>query len=297
MMIKYPSLWYNSSRATNIHSSNLNRFSYSTASNTTDLKPVTNEQPITRKELNTKYGPISFFVPHPTETPASFVVPVYSFKKARQIDNINLPHQLFGCPIRKDILHRVVIWHLACKRQGTAKTKSRAEIAGSNRKLARQKGLGIARVGSKKSPIRRGGGVAHGKKPRDWSYTLPRKIRQFGLRCALSAKFAQNKLFIVDQMDLDTPRTKPLAILLKRYKWNCAIMSELKKSSNLDFAQRNIPNIEYVEPNFLSVYGILRHKYLVLHRNTIPYLLKRCGISSILSQQPESQNSSKSEEL
>jgi len=109
------------------------------------------EQPVlSRKELKSKFGPASFYVSHPAEIPTSFVVPVYSLKKVRRIDSIELPQQLFGCPIRKDILHRVVVWHLACKRQGTAKTKNRSEVAGSSRKLARQKGLGIARVGSKK---------------------------------------------------------------------------------------------------------------------------------------------------
>jgi len=232
-----------------------------------------------KKELRKKFGSVGYYVPHPTGTPTSFELPVYSLKLARQVDTMEIPKQLFGCPIRPDILHRVVVWHLACKRQGTSKAKNRSEVRGSTRKLAKQKGLGIARVGSKKSPIRRGGGIAHAKRPKDWSYTLPRKIRQLGLRCALSAKFAQNQLFIVDNTDFDTHKSKHLAILLKRFKWESAVMSEANKSKNLDLAQRNIPDILYVEPNFLSVYEILRHKYLVLHRNCFPYLLQRCGFS------------------
>jgi len=130
----------------------------------------------------------------------------------------------------------------------------------------------------KKSSIRRGGGVAHGKVPRDWSYTLPRKVRQLGLRCALSAKFAQNKIFFVDNTDFFTHKSKPLAVVLKRFKFDSVILCEQQKSHNLELAQKNIPNVKYLEPAFLSVYDILRHNYLVLHRNTLPYLLERCGI-------------------
>jgi large subunit ribosomal protein L4 len=238
---------------------------------------------LNRKELNKKFGQRGFYVQHPTETPKSFVVPLYSLKYARQIDTIEIPHQIFGTPVRNDILHRVVVWHMACKRQGTAKTKTRAEVRGSNRKLAPQKGLGIARVGSKKSPIRRGGGVAHGKVPRDWSYTLPRKVRQFGLRCALSAKFAQNKIFFVDNTDFITHKSKPLAVVLKRFKFDSVILCEQQKSHNLELAHKNIPKVMYLEPTTLSVYEILRHNYLVLHRNTLPHLLQRCGITSIQS--------------
>jgi len=244
-----------------------------TDENTTNLN-------LNRKELNKKFGTRGFYVQHPTETPNSFVVPLYSLKYARQIDTIEIPPQIFGTPVRNDILQRVVVWHLACKRQGTAKTKTRGEVRGSNRKLAPQKGLGIARVGSKKSSIRRGGGVAHGKVPRDWSYTLPRKVRQLGLRCALSAKFAQNKIFFVDNTDLITHKSKPLAVVLKRFKFDSVVICEQQKSHNLELAHKNIPNVKYLEPSFLSVYDILRHNYLVLHRNTLPYLLERCGITS-----------------
>jgi len=154
----------------------------------------------------------------------------------------------------------------------------------------------------KKSSIRRGGGVAHGKVPRDWSYTLPRKVRQLGLRCALSAKFAQNKIFFVDNTDFVTHKSKPLAVALKRFKFDSVILSELQKSRNLELAHKNIPHVMYLEPTFLSVYEILRHNYLVLHRNTLPYLLERCGIVSTQSKntkisQTDQQTNTKEMEL
>jgi len=196
------------------------------------------------------------------------------------MDKIVLPQDIFGVPVRPDILQRVVTWHLACKRQGTASVKTRAQVAGSGRKIAPQKGMGIARVGSRRSPIRRGGGKAHGPKPRDWHFTLPKKVRQLGLKCALSSKFAQNKLFIIDQTDLKTHRTRSLVQILHRFKWTNALFVEKKLHPFMALAHSNIPKISYITETELTVYDILNHEILALHRNTLPYLATRLGLVS-----------------
>jgi len=220
-----------------------------------------------------------FYVKFPKEPSPTFQIPVYSFKRARQMDTIQLPHDIFGVPVRTDILHRVVTWHLSCQRQGTASTKRRGEVRGSGRKIAPQKGLGKARVGENRTPIRRGGGRAHGPKPRYWHYPLPKRVRQLGLKHALSSKYAQNKLFVIDQTDLKTHKTKNLLQILRRFKWTSNILFVEKKVSPFMYlAHRNIPHIDYVPEEQLTVYDILRYDTIVLHRNTLAYIKKRVGL-------------------
>uniref|UniRef100_A0A6B2LGE3 Large ribosomal subunit protein uL4m n=1 Tax=Arcella intermedia TaxID=1963864 RepID=A0A6B2LGE3_9EUKA len=183
-----------------------------------------------------------------------------------------MPGHIFAAPVRKDILQRVVTWHLSAKRQGTASTKSRGEVAGSGRKLYKQKGTGNARVGSIRSPVRRGGGPAHGPKPRDWYYPLPRKVRDQGLRSVLSSKLAQNKLFIVCDTNVESHKTKDLTKIFKLLKWEDVLIVEKNKFPRLELAQRNIPKTAYCKQEELSVYTILQRDILALHKNVLPYL-------------------------
>eukprot|EP01129_Flabellula_baltica_P011083 TRINITY_DN4779_c0_g1_i1.p1 TRINITY_DN4779_c0_g1~~TRINITY_DN4779_c0_g1_i1.p1 ORF type:complete len:283 (-),score=61.46 TRINITY_DN4779_c0_g1_i1:197-1045(-) len=134
--------------------------------------------------------------------PTSLTVPVLSFRDGKPTgQTVTLDSDIFAVPVRSDILHRYVVWHNANIRQGSSKTKSRGEVQGSTRKLYKQKGSGRARRGSIRSPVLRGGGRAFAKVPKDWSFPLPKKVRRLALRSALSAKFAQNQIFIVDNMD------------------------------------------------------------------------------------------------
>jgi len=103
-------------------------------------------------------------------------------------------------------------------------------------------------------------------------------VRQLGLKCALSSKFAKNKLFVIDQTDLKTHKTKNLVQILQRFKWTDVLFVEKKVAPLMYMAHRNIPNISYVSQEDITVYDILRHDNLVLHRNTIPYLMKRVGL-------------------
>lgn len=119
---------------------------------------------------------------------------------------------LFRAPLRKDVMHRVVVWHRASLRAGTASSKARGEVRGSTRKIRPQKGTGRARVGSSRAPHRRGGGRCFGPKPRDHYFSLPPKIRALGLRSALSAKFSEGRLTFVDEASLALPTHKTLVL-------------------------------------------------------------------------------------
>jgi len=233
----------------------------------------------TKKETKETIDPIDFskFVAKPVHPPLSFEAPLYSLKTGTTTgSSILLDRSIFGVPVRPDILHRVVVWKLACKRTGTARVKTRGEVVGSKQKGAPQKGRGMARMGPKRSPIRRGGGKAHGPRPRDFSFTLQKKVRRFGLRCALAAKFAQNKLIILDDTDLDVHKTKPFKQTLEKSGWaNALIVDKPNINVKLFLASRNIPNVLLLPQQRANVYDILHQDFLILHRDTLDYFFQR----------------------
>lgn len=211
------------------------------------------------------------------QPPTSFEVPIYNLEHD-QIGSLKLPEYIFGSKVRVDILHRVVVWQLACKRKGTARTKTRSEVSGSSRKLFPQKGRGAARVGSIRSPTRFGGSKAHGPKARSYSYTLPKKIRAFGLRCALASKFAKHQLYIFDKSHIDEAKTKSVTNMMKKFNFDKEGVLFIDGSvvdKNFELAARNIKKIAVLPQSKINVYDILKHKNLAVCKEVIPYLMKR----------------------
>eukprot|EP01128_Nolandella_sp_AFSM9_P009030 TRINITY_DN5670_c0_g1_i1.p1 TRINITY_DN5670_c0_g1~~TRINITY_DN5670_c0_g1_i1.p1 ORF type:complete len:310 (-),score=108.40 TRINITY_DN5670_c0_g1_i1:65-925(-) len=192
-------------------------------------------------------------------------------------DTIKLDSSVFGANVRPDIMHRVVVWKLACKRSGMASVKTRGEVKGSRKKLAPQKGRGRARVGDAASPIRRGGGKAHGKRPRDFSYSLPKRIRRLGFQSALSAKFAQKKLIIVKDLQLEEHKTNILSKKIRKYGWKDAVLIHdySEEALNLRIAAENIPNFYAIGRKSVSVYDILRSDKLIISLSSLQYLTDR----------------------
>lgn len=144
--------------------------------------------------------------------------------------------------------------------------------------MYKQKGNGRARVGSRGSPIRIGGGVAHGPKPRDYSYTLPKKIRTFGLRCALASKFAKNNLYIIDSTNMEAPKTKVASAMAKSFGWNetgVLIVDGDIIDPNFQKSVQNLENVKVISQKRLNVYDILRAKKLALSKQVLPYLTQR----------------------
>src|SRR3990167_2014370 len=143
-------------------------------------------------------------------------IPVYS-KGGEKIDNLQLDDKKFGGPIRNKLLRDAVTMYEANKRQGTACTKTRGEVAGGGRKPWVQKHNGRARAGSIRSPLWKGGGVSFGPRPRDYSYAIPKKARKLALYTALSAKVRDNELVVIDNLNFDIPRTKQMLGILKAF--------------------------------------------------------------------------------
>jgi len=196
------------------------------------------------------------------------VVDVMNLKgeKAGQVD---LADAVFGAKINPHLLHETVRWYLNAQRAGTHKTKGRADVQGSGRKLWRQKGTGRARIGSIRSPLWRKGGTVHGPVPRSYDYRLPRKMFLGALRSALSAKLADGNLAVVDGFSLDTHKTKPFRAALDNFDSDgrTMLLVETAENRNLQLASRNLDGVKLVLSRELQPYDLLKHERLVLSKD------------------------------
>ncbi len=189
---------------------------------------------------------------------------------------IDLADEVFALPARADILARAVHWQMAKRRQGTHKSKGRGEVAGSTKKLFRQKGTGNARMGNARTPQRRGGGKAHGPVVRSHEHDLTKKFRRLALKTALSVKAAGGQLVILDQAKLDEAKTKVLSAKLAAFGWSSVLVID---GADLDegFARaaRNIPLMDVLPQQGANVRDILRRDTLVLTRDAVAALEAR----------------------
>lgn len=184
-----------------------------------------------------------------------------SGKKVSQVD---LNDEIYNVPVKKSVLHDVVTMQLANRRAGSASTKHRSDVAGSTRKLFRQKGTGRARRGNIKSPLLRGGGVAFGPKPKSWGYKVPKKVRKLALKMALSSKFKDDDILILDQFELDQVKTKVFSKVAGNLKMENALIVIDQENEKLELSSRNLPECKVMRFEGLNVYDILKHRKLVL---------------------------------
>jgi large subunit ribosomal protein L4 len=191
-------------------------------------------------------------------------------KENKSVGTVELPPDIFGAEVKKELLHEVVRNHLANKRQGTASTKTRGLVSGGGRKPYRQKGTGRARAGSIRSPLWRGGGTVFGPLPRDYSYRLPKKVKWAALSSALSAKLSDGEIMVIDDLSIPEPKTRILAGLLKGLglKNNILIIVP-EKDEVLELAARNIPRVDIARVGELNVYSILTHEKLLITKDAI----------------------------
>jgi large subunit ribosomal protein L4 len=202
-------------------------------------------------------------------------VPVTTLERG-DAGTIELAPAVFEQPIRRDILHDVVNWQLAKRRQGTHQAKTRGEIKATTRKMYKQKGTGRARHGAATAPQFRGGGKAFGPKPRDHAIGLPKKIRRLGLKVALSSKLADGKLVILEQATLEQPKTKQLAERVQGFGWSSVLLIDgAELDSNLERAARNLVGVQLLPSVGANVYDILRRDVLVLTRAAVRQLEER----------------------
>ena len=191
-------------------------------------------------------------------------IPVFNIS-GEEVRKIEVSDAVFAVPFNEAIVHQVMVGQLANARQGTSSTKTRGDVRGSTRKLYRQKGTGYARAGSKKSPLRIGGGITFGPHPRDYRQELPKKMRQLALRCVLSAKAADGELKVLEEWDFSEPKTRKMIEALKALGIDSsALIVTPEPNENVIKSARNLKNIKTLPANVMNVNEILSHKNLLM---------------------------------
>jgi large subunit ribosomal protein L4 len=190
-------------------------------------------------------------------------VDIYNIEKEK-VGELDLKEEIFGVEVKGHILHEVVTWQRACRRSGSASTKTRGEVRGGGHKPWRQKGTGRARSGSSRSPIWRGGGTTFGPRPRSYAYSLPKQVRRQALKMALSSKVANGRLLVLDAYPHTTPKTKDFVKVLEAFDISKALFITPEGYDILELSARNVPGIQVMPTMGLNVYDILKYEHLVL---------------------------------
>jgi large subunit ribosomal protein L4 len=188
---------------------------------------------------------------------------------------VDLPAAVFGGVVNDHLLYEAALNYQANQRRGTAMTKTRAEVSGSNRKPWRQKGTGRARAGATRSPLWRKGGTTFGPRPKDYGYALPKEAKTGALRSALAAKQADKALLIVSDLTLTAAKTKEAAQLLKGLKVDSALVVDVRENVHLFAAMRNIPKVKAVDWRTVNTHDVLHYKWLVLSRQAFESLVEK----------------------
>lgn len=195
--------------------------------------------------------------------------------KGEKVSETELSAAIFELPVKKHILHQVVLAQLAKKRSGTASTKGRSQVRGGGKKPYRQKGTGRARAGTLSSPVMRGGGVVFGPSPRSFALKCPKKIRRQALKMALASKYEDESLVVLDGFDLGKISTKRFLEVMKDLKANNALIITDAPNEPLELSARNVPKIKVLRAEGLNVYDILKFKHLLLLEPTIKQIEER----------------------
>jgi len=190
--------------------------------------------------------------------------------RKEEVGEIELNDEVFDVPIKSHLLHEVVSMQLAKRRAGTASTKGRSEVRGGGRKPWRQKGTGRARAGTRSSPLWRGGGVTFGPKPREFTPKVSRKIRKQALKMALSAKFKENQMVVLDDFHLTEIKTKAVVELLDVFGVESVLVVIPERDEVLERSARNVPHTKVLRSEGLNVYDILRYRHLMLMKDAVP---------------------------
>jgi large subunit ribosomal protein L4 len=182
-----------------------------------------------------------------------------------KVGSVELADKVFGAPVNEDLLYEAVRHYLASRRRGTASTKTRHEVAGSGKKLWKQKGTGRARMGSIRSPLWRHGGTTHGPQPRDYAYHLPRKMQLGALRSALSAKLRDGELRVVRDFAVSEPKSKLMRQALSTLEvGKTVLVVDNSDNRNLQLSSRNLEGVKLVTSREVNVYDLLGHQQILL---------------------------------
>jgi large subunit ribosomal protein L4 len=192
------------------------------------------------------------------------------------IRQVELPEAIFGVEVREHLLHEVVRYQLARRRQGTAHTKNRAAVRGGGQKPWRQKGTGRARAGSRRSPLWRGGGTVFGPMPRTYAYSMPKKKRRIALCSALSLKIRDQAFRVIDDFGITQPKTRQVVQLVKRFTEQPKVLLVVGEPYEpLHLSTRNIPTVKVLPVIGLNVYDLLHYTIVICAEEAIAKIAGR----------------------
>lgn len=199
--------------------------------------------------------------------------------KGQKVSEVTLKESVFSQSVDTSLLHEVVCWQRAKARRGTHSTKTRSQVRGGGKKPFRQKGTGNARQGSIRSPLLKGGAVIHGPKPRDYSWSLPKKIRKKALCQALSYLFSNKRLVFMENMTSKEGKTRELSLRFKNIGWDKALLiNTSEKGGQFKRACKNLKNFKFISPEGFNVYDLLKFDRAALTAEVLPALYKKCDI-------------------
>ncbi len=194
-----------------------------------------------------------------------------------KVGSIELADEVFGAEVKEHLFYEVVKAQLASKRQGTQAAKNRSAVSGSTKKLYKQKGTGRARHGSIRAPVFVGGGQAHPPRPREWGYEPPRRVRAQALTSALSKFGKEGRLLVVERFDLPEIKTKKLVLALETLKAkDKTLVVDSGNNDKLRLSIRNSKTHQFLPPEGVNVYDLLRHDTLILSKEAAKALEQRC---------------------
>jgi large subunit ribosomal protein L4 len=199
------------------------------------------------------------------------IADVFNIEK-KKVAKLELNDAVFGAELNDAVIYDVVKMQMASRRSGTSSTKTRSDVSGGGKKPWRQKGTGRARAGTTRSPLWRGGGIVFGPHPRDYSYSIPKKIRRKALICALSMKLKQDKMFILKDFPMEKISTRKFKGVVDLFGLKKALFVLDTDYTDLQKSSRNIKNIKMIKSEGINVYDILNHEHLVFLEPSIKKL-------------------------
>lgn len=191
------------------------------------------------------------------------VAGVYDIEN-KKVAEIELSEAVFGAPVNEDVIYEVVRMQMASRRSGTASTKGRSDVSGSNKKPWRQKGTGRARVGNSRSPIWRGGGIVFGPTPHSYAFRVPKKVRRLALISALSMKFKEERMTIIRDFPMEEIKTKKFQEVIDRFGFKKTLFVIDEQRPILEKSSRNIRDVKMVRSEGVNVYDLLKYDHVVL---------------------------------
>jgi large subunit ribosomal protein L4 len=198
-------------------------------------------------------------------------IAVYDINR-NQVSERDLSDEVFNAEVKEYLIHDMVRYQLAARRQGTSAVKNRAAVAGGGKKPYRQKGTGNARQGTIRAPHYVGGGVVFGPTPRDFSFKLNKKVKKAALRSALSARFKEERLAVLNDIQLDAISTKGVAEILKRFELDNVLVVVGEGNRNLELSARNLPHVKVLKAEGVNVYDLMNYRNLIVTEGAVEQL-------------------------